>query len=370
MNEQQILTETDPIGFGYRSGQQLSKPEETEDVQAFTAKDLFNPTYDLSKDLLSVNDQVTAKNGRVGLVSVLGTLGFTVVYGTNKKDKDRVFYKFENPMPLGNYTDEFTIVKVEPKEWFDQHEEENPEFYDTDLVDQPGAGAYIPSPIKRTPEEIMRSSVHARWIVPNVVAGSARPGYPYDKSYDEDINLWFDTIKETLGIVPATIIVFTTDKELKEFYPEFNLLTLYRDKGIVVHHLPKVDPVGAYLESIRHEGIVEKKRASFLTGIPEPTGTPSPYTLPQSYKIIPSKPLFSIKELQQIKTWIDESPKPVLIHCSAGIDRTGAVEQWLKSVYNIQPDIPKTMQIPEKPNSQLQKYLKKFQDIDTKQSQF
>lgn len=138
------------------------------------------------------------------------------------------------------------------------------------------------------------------WVIPGILMRSSRPGYPYEDISPTTVNKWLSDIYEKYGIVPKTIITFLSDRELMNFY-RFDLLQHYSDLDIDVYHMPTSDPVfqshgGSYYYS--------------------------------------EEPPFTFKDLQEIKKIIQKSKKPVLIHCSAGIDRTGQVAKFMQHVYN------------------------------------
>ncbi len=118
------------------------------------------------------------------------------------------------------------------------------------------------------------------WVIEKILARSSRPGYPeHAVSRDavkEDVEAWRDA-----GI--RSIICLLDDRQLAYYAGIVDgLLGCYKEAGFHIAHIPVKD-----------------------------------------YK----SPPLSKKELQRIAKAYDDLPKPVLIHCSAGIDRTGmAVE--------------------------------------------
>lgn len=133
-----------------------------------------------------------------------------------------------------------------------------------------------------------------QWVIPGVLARSARPGRPLGPYTDvprDDVDKWLAVLRE-MGV--NSIICLLDDKHL----------CLYND-------LPK--------------GLVEYYRASGF----------------QTAHIMVRDPVLGGKVTDSAleKTWeaFQALPKPVLVHCSAGRDRTGkAVEYLLKKLEQCQ----------------------------------
>jgi len=115
-------------------------------------------------------------------------------------------------------------------------------------------------------------------VIPNQLYRSQRPGYlgggqkPIGMG---EVQQWIESA-QSLGI--ASIICLLADEHLC-LYPDGDLLGIYRTAGFEVRHIPVTD-----------------------------------HTRP---------PLTPGQLADVLRAW-RELPKPVLIHCSAGIDRTGA----------------------------------------------
>ena len=115
-------------------------------------------------------------------------------------------------------------------------------------------------------------------ILPDRLYRSSRPGYLNGASLPVrmgDVQSWLDAA-QTLGIAS---IICLLDEEHLCLYPDEDLLGIYRTVGFEVRHIPATDH--------RRPPLTEDQLAAVL----------------QAYR---------------------ELPKPALIHCSAGIDRTGA----------------------------------------------
>ena len=123
-----------------------------------------------------------------------------------------------------------------------------------------------------------------KWVRPKELARSCRPGYPSRSVSVTDVDRWIAEAR-LLGI--GTIICLLAPNQLA-FYdavPE-GLVEYYRANGFTVVHLPTEDK----------------------------PGDPSP---------------LSREELESIAEAYDRAEKPALIHCSAGIDRTGAAVTYI-----------------------------------------
>ncbi len=115
------------------------------------------------------------------------------------------------------------------------------------------------------------------WVQPGVLARSARPGADGQTPLEAAVDGWLDEARR-LGI--RSILCLLADDQLPhyEMLPG-GLLDHYRASGFAVGHVPARD--------------------------------------------LRSPPL-TADQLEQVGQAFDSLPKPVLVHCWAGIDRTGA----------------------------------------------
>lgn len=131
-----------------------------------------------------------------------------------------------------------------------------------------------------------------QFVVPGILAGSPRPGYP-SGSFERPIakaivDAWIERAK-TGGI--RSIICLLADEHL-QCYRDLGeeLPSYYRRQGFEVAHIP----VGDHRQP--------------------PLDTATLVRIGDAYAML---------------------PKPVLVHCSAGVDRTGAALRYLQSRFNL-----------------------------------
>ena len=113
-------------------------------------------------------------------------------------------------------------------------------------------------------------------VISNKLYRSCRPGYPSKEVTPDEVENWIKEAKEN-GI--KTILCFLNDDQLPYYeYHEVPLLEEYKKAGFKVIHHPVQDHLDPPL---------------------------SPY------------------DESKVKEYYQTAEKPLLIHCSAGIDRTG-----------------------------------------------
>jgi protein tyrosine phosphatase (PTP) superfamily phosphohydrolase (DUF442 family) len=125
------------------------------------------------------------------------------------------------------------------------------------------------------------------WVIPGRLARSSRPGFGGPNPTDVDpteVETWLDRA----GAQGIRSVLCLLDERQLGYYPRLpgGLLETYRRAGLEVVSLPVPDM---------------------------------------------QTPPISESELPRVKEAFRELPEPLLIHCSAGLDRTGAAVEYLLS---------------------------------------
>ena len=124
--------------------------------------------------------------------------------------------------------------------------------------------------------------------IPDLLFATSRPGYDYGSNAQVSPEVVFQWIAEAKSSGAKSIICLLNDQHLKLYgAPPNGLLQAYRDAGFEVGHVSVLD----------HQ-----------------------------------TPPLSGSELKSVEQHFKELPKPILIHCSAGVDRTVAAVRYLKTL--------------------------------------
>ncbi|MCC6380933.1 MAG: tyrosine-protein phosphatase [Dehalococcoidia bacterium] len=134
-------------------------------------------------------------------------------------------------------------------------------------------------------------TTHLRWVIPNVLARAGRPGFPVHDVPPDDVERWLAHVQQE-GV--RSIICLLHDDQVRHWYRrlEEGLLGHYSAAGLNVVHFNADDA----------------RTPPFY-----------PHQLP---------PIFEV---------FRQLPKPVLVHCSLGRDRTGQAVDYILEQLHRQP---------------------------------
>ena len=179
----------------------------------------------------------------------------------------------------------------------------------------------------------------SEWVFFNKLARSSRPGYPNEDLAPAVVDMWIRNLRRDLVVIPSakyriterptvprSLVTFLSFAELHDFYA-FDLLDYYRQHGFDVYHIPTEDPV--YKQAGDHG------------------------------------PTFTFAQLNKLNQIYENCKQPLIMHCSAGMDRTGAAVQYLKMLHpNDITDIDKKIE-----QDRLERQAKQWADWDRRQKQ-
>jgi protein-tyrosine phosphatase len=125
-------------------------------------------------------------------------------------------------------------------------------------------------------------------MIPNKLARSSRPGWWDDRALPVVIPEWINRVRQ-MGV--KSIVCLLTRAELKKYYLRegLDLLAACADAGFVVMHIPIKDD-----------------------------------------KTPPMTP----RDRQRLVKATEKAKLPLLVHCSAGVDRTGCAMETLKILFS------------------------------------